>query len=173
MEGLMLKLQYFGRLIGKDPDAGKDWGQEEKEATENVMVGWHHWFNGHELGQTLRDGEGQGGLACCSPWGHKSQIRLGNWTTTEISEKSLHFPGPWMHHLKRTEFAQRTSGSLPVLFATRRSATGFHLNRAFIHLKSIHGILFQTLCWTMERWERQSSFLFEGLPLYQGIQTCK
>ena len=59
------------RLIGKDPDAGKDWGQEEKRMTEDQMVGWHHWFNGHELGQTLGESEGQGSLACCSPWSHK------------------------------------------------------------------------------------------------------
>ena len=57
-------------LFGKDPDAGKDWGQE-KRATENEMVGWHHWFNGHEFEQTQEDSEGQGSLACCSPWGHK------------------------------------------------------------------------------------------------------
>ena len=58
-------------LVRGDPDAGKDWGQEEKRATENEMVGWHHQFNRHELRQTLRDGKGQGGLVCCSPWGHK------------------------------------------------------------------------------------------------------
>ena len=59
------------RLTGKDPDAGEDWGQEEKEATEDEMVRWHHRLNGHEFEQTLGDGEGQGSLACCSPWGHK------------------------------------------------------------------------------------------------------
>ena len=55
----------------EDSDAGKDGGQKEKRVTEDEMVGWHHQFNGHELGQTLRDGEGQGGLVCCSSWGHK------------------------------------------------------------------------------------------------------
>ena len=59
------------RLIGKDPDAGKDWGQEEKEATEDEMAGWHHWLNGHEFEQTLGDREGQGSLVCCNPWGHR------------------------------------------------------------------------------------------------------
>ena len=49
-------------------DAGKDWGQEEKGATENEMVGWHHWLNGHEIEQTPGDSEGQESLACCSPW---------------------------------------------------------------------------------------------------------
>ena len=58
-------------LIGKDPDAGKDWGQEEEEVTEDVMVGWHHWLNGHESEQTPGESEGQGILVCCSPWDHK------------------------------------------------------------------------------------------------------
>ena len=59
------------RLTEKDPDAGKDWGQEEKEATEDEMVGWHHRLNGHELEQTPGNGEGQGSLMCCSPWDRK------------------------------------------------------------------------------------------------------
>ena len=58
-------------LIGKDPDAGKDWRQEEKGMTEDEMVGWHHWLNGHEFEQTPGDGEGQESLVCCNPWGHK------------------------------------------------------------------------------------------------------
>ena len=56
---------------GKDPDAGKDWRQEEKGMTENEMVGWHHWLNGHEFEQALGAGDGQGGLVSCSPWDHK------------------------------------------------------------------------------------------------------
>ena len=58
-------------LIWKDPDAGKDWRQEEKGTTEDETVEWHHWLDGHEFKQALGDGEGQGGLVCCSPWGHK------------------------------------------------------------------------------------------------------
>ena len=58
-------------LIGKDLDAGKDWGQEKKGTTEDKMFGWHHWFNGHEFEQTPRDNEAQGGMVCCSPWNHK------------------------------------------------------------------------------------------------------
>ena len=57
--------------IGKDPDVGRDWGQEEKGMTEDEMAGWHHWLDGHEFGWTLRVGDGQGGLACCDSWGHK------------------------------------------------------------------------------------------------------
>ena len=59
------------QLIGKEPDAGKDWRQEEKGLIEDEMVGWHHQFNGHEFVQGPRDSEGQGSLACCSPQGHK------------------------------------------------------------------------------------------------------
>ena len=58
-------------LIGKDPDAGKDWRQEETGMTEDEMVGWHHWLDGHEFEQAPGDGEGWGSLACCSPWGRK------------------------------------------------------------------------------------------------------
>ena len=58
-------------LIWKDPDAGKDWGQEEKGMTEDEMVWWHHWLYGHECGWTPGVGDGQGGLVCCSSWGGK------------------------------------------------------------------------------------------------------
>ena len=58
-------------LIWKDPDAGKNWGQEEKGTTEDEMVGWHHQLNGHEFGWTPAVGDGQGGLACCGSWGCK------------------------------------------------------------------------------------------------------
>ena len=59
------------QLSGKDPDAGKDWGQEEKGTTEVETVGWHHWLNEYDFEQTQGDSEGQGSLACCSPWGCK------------------------------------------------------------------------------------------------------
>ena len=69
-------------LIWKDPDAGKDWGQEEKGTIEDKMFGWHHQFNGHKFGWTPGIGDGQGGLACCCSWGCKESDmtwRL-NWT---------------------------------------------------------------------------------------------
>ena len=65
--------------IGKDPDAGKDWGQEEKGEAEDEMAGWHHWLDGHEFEYTPGAGDGQGGLACCSPRGH----RVGQDLVTE------------------------------------------------------------------------------------------
>ena len=74
-------------LIRKDPDAGKDWRQEEKGPTEDEMVGWHHQLNGHEFEQALGVGDGQGGLVCCSPWGHKES------DTTELNWGSvIHIP---------------------------------------------------------------------------------
>ena len=69
-------------LIWKDPDAGRDWGQEEKGTTEDEMVGWYHWLNGHEFEWTLGVGDGQGDLACFSPWGRKEldTTEQLNWT---------------------------------------------------------------------------------------------
>ena len=58
-------------LIRKDPDAGKDWRQEEKGMTKNEMVGWHHQLDGHEFEQDLGVGDGQRSLVCCCPWGHR------------------------------------------------------------------------------------------------------
>ena len=72
-------------LTGKDPDAGKDWRQEEKGTTEDEMVGWHHWFNGQEFEQIPGDSEGQGSLACCSPWSCKESDTTEwlNWIERE------------------------------------------------------------------------------------------
>ena len=69
-------------LFGKDPDAGKDWRQEEKGMIEDEMVGWHHWLYGHEFEQALGVGDGQESLACCSPCGPKESDTTEqlNWT---------------------------------------------------------------------------------------------
>ena len=66
-------------LIWKDPDAGKEWRQEEKGTTEDEMVGWHHWIDGHGFGWTPGVGDGQGGLACCGSWVAKNWAWLSNW----------------------------------------------------------------------------------------------
>ena len=88
----MLKLKFpilwppdlKSRHVGKDLVAGKDWRREEKGATEDEMVGWHHWLNGREFEQTLGDGEGQGNLACCSPWGYRVRH---DWDTEQQQAK--------------------------------------------------------------------------------------
>ena len=97
LKGLMLKLklQSFGHLmwrtdIWKDPDAGKDWGQEEKGITEDEMVGWHHWLNGHGFGWTLGVGDREGGLACCGSWGLKELDRTERLNWTELNGTRCH-----------------------------------------------------------------------------------
>ena len=76
-------------LIGKDSDAGRDWGQEQKGTTEDEMAGWHHWLDGHESEWTPGAGDGQGDLACCNSWGHKESDMTEwlNWTEGNISCK--------------------------------------------------------------------------------------
>ena len=71
-------------LIRKDPDAMKDSRQEEKGTTEDEIVGWHHRLNGREFEQAPGDGEGQGSLACCNPWGYKESDRLSDWTKNPL-----------------------------------------------------------------------------------------
>ena len=76
-------------LIGKDSDAGRDWGQEKKGTTEDEMAGWHHWRDGHESEWTLGVGDGQGGLACYDSWGRKEldTTEQLNWTEHISEEK--------------------------------------------------------------------------------------
>ena len=78
-------------LIWKDPDAGKDWRREEKGTTEDEMVRWHYWLNGHKSEQTLGVGDGQGSLACYSPWVAKSRTWLSNWTELKTHTNKLNF----------------------------------------------------------------------------------
>ena len=78
-------------LIWKDPDAGKDWGQEEKWTAEDEMVGWHHRLDGHEFEDPPGVGDEQGGLACCSPWSHK-ELDMTEWLNwTELINKGIKF----------------------------------------------------------------------------------
>ena len=99
LEGLMLKLNSNivaiwckSQLTEKDPDPGKDWGQKEKGKTENEMVEWHHQLNGHEPAQSPGDDDGQGNLACCSPWYCKESD-----TTEGLNHNSVRHPN-WNHH---------------------------------------------------------------------------
>ena len=73
-------------LIWKDPDAERDWRQEKKGMTEDEMVGWHRRLNGHEFEWAMGVGDGQGDLACCSPWGHKKLDRTEWLNCTELVE---------------------------------------------------------------------------------------
>ena len=84
-------------FIGKDPDAQKNWGQEETWMTEDEMVEWHHWLRGHEFEQTVGYSDEQRSLACCSSWVMKSHTGLSDWTTTA-----------WPHSLRIWVFPQKT-----------------------------------------------------------------
>ena len=110
LEGMILKLKLpdvKSWLIGKDSDAGRDWGQEEKRMTEDEMAGWHHWLDGPESGWTPGFGDGQGGLECCDLWGRK-ELDTTEWLiwsdlmVNEFTYKCLDF-------LQTIEFGDRES----------------------------------------------------------------
>ena len=115
LEGLMLKVKLQtwppdakNWLIGKDPNSGKEWRQEEKRMTEDEMVGWHHWLDGHKFKQALGVGDGQGSLACCSPQSHKVRhnwtIELTDWTTVLTENISC----PHCHSTKQSPRSAKT-----------------------------------------------------------------
>ena len=104
LQGNSLAVQPLRVFLGRDLDAGKDWGQKEKGMTEDEMVGWHHWLNGHKSEQTPRDSEGHGSLVCHSPWGCKEVDTTGQLNNNHHQRLRLHastsgrtgsIPGPW------------------------------------------------------------------------------
>ena len=98
-------------LIWKDPDAGKDWRQEEKGMTEDETVGWHHWLIGHEFEQAPGVGDRQGSLACCSPWGSQ---RVGlNWTE-KIPSATTKTQCSQINKLKKKFCSSRTTSSTKI-----------------------------------------------------------
>ena len=107
------------RLIGKDPDAGKDWRQEEKGTSEDEMVWWHHQPYGHEFEYALGVGDGQGSLACCSPWVHREldTTEQMNWTELKVTQLSTTLcepmdcspPGSTLHGILRERILERVA----------------------------------------------------------------
>ena len=93
-------------LIGKDSDAGRDWGQEEKGTTEDEMAGWHHWLDGRESEWTPGVGDGQGGLACCHSWDHKESDTSEwlNWTKPNWVSIYLYYIQLWKKRKKPSLF---------------------------------------------------------------------
>ena len=145
-------------LVGKDSDAGRDWGPEEKGMTEDEMAGWHHWLDGCESGWTPGVGDGQGGLACCDLWGHKESDMTEwlNWTELNCPGiikkcgKACHswFDSPtsfFYSNFRNTLFAHllmllphdRNSSFMYVLYHCYSPITGKHL----IVLLCINGII--------------------------------
>ena len=82
-------------LIGKDSDAGWDWGQDKNWTTEDEMAGWHHWIDGYEFEWTLGVGEGQGGLVCCNSWGRKESDTTEQLNWTEHVRFEMQFNATW------------------------------------------------------------------------------
>ena len=134
---LKLKLQYFGHLdakswlIWKDPDAGKDWRQEEKGMTEVEMIGWHHQLDRHEFGRAPGVGDGQGDLARCSPWGHKE---LG---TTEWQNWTEDY-GIQSHHFMANEFSSDAQSCPTLCDPTDCSTPGFPVHYQLTELAQTH-----------------------------------
>ena len=107
-------------LNGKVPDTGKDWGQKEKRVLENEMAGWHHWCNGRKLGQTSGDSDGQRGLTCCSPWGHKVSNMTG-WLNK--NNNNLKVGQKFRHGLSKSSISETccSVAKFVQLFATPRT----------------------------------------------------
>ena len=123
-------------LIGKDSDAGKDLRWEEKGMTENEMVGWHHWLNGHESEQTLGVGDGQGSLTCCSPWGCKQSDTMGLSNWTELN---------WTHFSIPAGAAAKSIQSCPTLCDPIDGSPGVPLPSQYSYLENsmdciVHGV---------------------------------
>ena len=141
-----------------DPDAGKDWRQKEKGAAEDEMVGGHHWLNGHEFEQTLGDGEGQGGPACCSPWSCKEAGKTWQLNNSKSQWKGKRklviykivylFPKPsfmvyicasysrmyyWRHHVfLGKDLSSRSQTDLDCIFGKRQKRTPEVLNHLWL-----------------------------------------
>ena len=98
-------------LTGKDSDAGRDWGQEEKGMTEDEMAGWHHQLDGHEFEWTPGDSDGQGGLVCCDSWGHKESHMTEwlNWT----DKSNCSFPRDYTNRKEWFPFANYPILTMP------------------------------------------------------------
>ena len=148
-------------LIGRDPDAGKDWRQKEKGTEEDEMVGWHHWFNGHEFEQAPGDGEGQGDLACCSPWG--LQIVRHEWAIEQQQQQmvtcEIYFEGRadgFADGLAMEWEKERTRGWIFIIF--------FNINLFIL----IGGWIFRFLAWVTwqmvapAHWNGETKAVFGG-----------
>ena len=140
------------RLIRKDPDAGKDWRQEAKGMTEDEMVGWHHQLNEHEFEQALGEGEQQGRLVCCRPWGRK-ELGMTEW----LKNKSIREEGCQPPKLGYEHFLQQ---NIP----TQNFADNF---RKFEDSWSHE--------WTPVKknfWIKADSIFPEAFPLFVGVASA-
>ena len=164
-------------LIGKDSDAGRVWGQEEKGMTEDEMAGWHHLLDGHEFEWTLGVGDGQGGLACCNSWGHKESDmteRL-NWNKVGYLFYNLdptHFPKDlWIQgthiYINREELKTKTgseamkkSKDLVVYWEQEKMMCLWHLNLLVLQEVDTHR--------AFHSWQRDGERLLPERVCFKG-----
>ena len=131
-------------LIRKDFDAGKDLGQEEKRATEDNMVRCHYQLNGHEFEQTLGDSEGQGSLACCSPWSWKCQIQLSYWTISIWTQTQVSWQNSGGKSFTEHRFQSEQVLGLNPTFG-EYLLTSYNLYMTFYNLNSVNSICISTM----------------------------
>ena len=120
------------QLIGKDPDAEKDWRQEEKGMTEDEMVGWHHWINTYELDQAPRDGEGQKSLVCCSPRGGKESDMTG--LNSNSNDKFIYMGYMYIYILILYMFIYNLSYMSCILFTCNRYSVLYMCYKLYVHI---------------------------------------
>ena len=163
-------------LIWKDPDAGKDWRQEEKGMTEDEMVGWYHWLNGHKFEKVPRVGDGQGSLACCSPWGCKNLD-----TTERLNWTERGFPG--VSIVKNPPANARDAGDLDSIPGSGRSpgegngnplqysCLGNPMDRETCWA-TVHGV---AKSWTLSNWTCTHTWHYNTwwIVLTSGLQILK
>ena len=126
-------------LIGKDPDAGRDWGQEEKETTEDEMAGWDHWLDKRESEWTPGVGDGQGGLACCDSRGHKELDMTERLNWTELVSNWYFFSSPAMRSMYQMKCMLLGTGGGGLV--TKSCPTLATPCTAALPSSSVHGIL--------------------------------
>ena len=127
-------------LIGKDSDAGRDCGQEEKGMTEDEMAGWHHWLDGHESEWSPGVGDGQGGLACCNSWGRKESDTTEQLNRTEYSIVHIY------HNFFIHSSVSGRLGCFLVLAIVNSASTNWG-TRVFFNYGRTTILLWVTTCW--------------------------
>ena len=171
-------------LIWKDPDAGKDWGQEEKGTTEDEMVGWHHRLNGHGFGWTPGVGDGQGGLACCGSWGHKESDTTEqlNWLTLTLEFIWIPWPKARLGDGRRSGLSELRGGDGGALSATCRPLSGPGLRPPCCHPGCVESgpvTILRERCVDESRartcqggsWDRGLYLCFVSRPRWLEVQT--
>ena len=131
-------------VIGKDSDAGRDWGQDEKGTTEDEMAGWHHWLDGRESGWALGVGDGQGGLACCDSWVCKES---DDWVTDLIWSDLISIL-PWITPSTEEPGRLRSMGLQRVghNWATEYAHTHTHMLRYIVLARQLKSYIWAHVC---------------------------